>query len=83
MYIVIPRTSLGIDEAGIVSQAASMSTVVKVALAIAAGAVLWRLVEGWRTSPMQRNMMAPWADIGPMFALSRSLGPAFGLTHLL
>ena len=83
MYLVIPKTPLGTDEAGIVAQATSVSTIVKVAIAIAAGAVIWRLYEGWRVSPMHRNMMAPWADIGPMFALSRSLGPVFGLTHLL
>lgn len=83
MYLVIPKTPLGIDEAGIVTQATSMPMIAKVALAIAAGAVLWRLYEGWSASPMRRNMLAPWADIGPMFAMSRSLGPAFGLTHLL
>jgi hypothetical protein len=83
MYLVIPKTPLGTDEAGIFAQATSMSTIAKVALAIAAGAVLWRLFEGWRALPMQRNMLAPWADIGPMFALSQALGPAFGLTHLL
>lgn len=83
MYLVIHKTPLGTDEAGIVAQAASMSTIAKVALAVAAGAVLWRLFEGWRSSPIQRNMMAPWADIGPMFALSRALGPTFGLTPLL
>jgi len=83
MYLVIPRTPMGTDEAGTSTQMATMSTVARVALAIAAGAVLWRVIAALGRSSMQRNMFAPWADIGPMFAKSLALGPTFGLTHLL
>lgn len=83
MYLVIPKTPLGTDEAGIVTQATTMSTVARVALAIAVGAVLWRLIGAFGAPTMQRNMLAPWADIGPMFAKALSLGPTFGLTPYL
>ncbi len=83
MYLVIPKTPLGTDEAGILSQSATMSNLARVALAVAIGAVLWRLIGSFGSAPMQRNMLAPWADIGPAFAKALSLGPAFGLTHLL
>lgn len=95
MYLVVPLKknamsgcgcgrgpSMGIDVPGALSQLASMPTVVKIAIGVAVGAVFWRLF-GNRLAPMSRNMLAPWADIGPMFATSRSLGTAFGLTHLL
>jgi hypothetical protein len=83
MYLVIPKTPLGTDETGALAQVATMSTLAQVALAIAVGAILWRVIEAFRTTSLERNMFAPWADIGPAFAKALSLGPAFGLTHLL
>jgi hypothetical protein len=59
----------------------TFSNFAKVALVVAAASILWRVFSK-RTS-MQSNMLTPWADIGPLFAKSLALGPAFALTHYL
>lgn len=62
--------------------AISMTTVVRVALAVSAIAIVWMIYDRRRKS-IHENMMAPWADIGPLFAKSLDLGTAFGLTPYL
>ena len=59
----------------------SFTNMTRVALVVAAGAILWTIFA--KHSPIQANMLAPWADIGPLFAKSLALGPAFALTHYL
>jgi hypothetical protein len=48
---------------------------------MAAAAIVWKVFS--KRSAMQENMLTPWADIGPLFAASLALGPAFALTHYL
>ena len=59
----------------------SFANLARVALVVAAGSILWTVFV--RRSPMQANMLAPWADIGPLFAKSLALGPAFAFTPYL
>jgi hypothetical protein len=97
-YLMIPRSrpmsGLGClcgamgsngDAAAVATTAATsvftFTNMSRVAMAVAAVAILWRIFA--RRSPMQANMLTPWADIGPLFAKSLALGPAFALTHYL
>lgn len=64
-----------------VTQASPFTNLVRVALAISAIVVVLTIIKN--RSMITENMMAPWADIGPLFATSLALGPAFGLTHYL
>lgn len=66
---------------GAMMQASPFTNVVRVALAISAIVIVLTVIKN--RSMITENMMAPWADIGPLFAASLALGPAFGLTHYL
>jgi len=65
----------------VVTQASPFTNVVRVAIAISAIALVFTLMR--HRTQIAENMMAPWADIGPLFATSLALGPAFALTHYL
>lgn len=94
-YLTIPRSrpmsglsclcgSMGTNGEVAVNTAASVLTfanVSRVAIAVAAAAIVWKVFS--KRSAMQENMLTPWADIGPLFAASLALGPAFALTHYL
>lgn len=94
-YLTIPRSrpmsglsclcgSMGTNGEVTVNTAASVLTfanVSRVAIAVAAAAIVWKVFS--KRSAMQENMLTPWADIGPLFAASLALGPAFALTHYL
>lgn len=59
----------------------SFSNLARIALVVAAGSILWTVFA--KRSSMQANMLTPWADIGPLFAKSLALGPAFAMTPYL
>lgn len=71
----------GTSASGSVVSPFAFTNVARVALVFAGAAILLTMLK--RRSPMQANMLTPWADIGPLFAASLALGPAFALTHYL
>lgn len=76
--------AMGTTSESAANTAASVLTfanMARAAIAVAAAAILWRVFS--KRSAIQANMLTPWADIGPLFAASLALGPAFALTRYL
>lgn len=63
----------------VTDQATRFNFWVKVALAMAVGAVGFALYNKLRSEPMYPNMLAPWPAIGPTFAYADGIGRAFSL----
>lgn len=72
--------ALGTDQPAPAQNAvgATRSNLVRVALAVAAGAVAWKLYESFRREKMVSNLPG-FPGIGPLFNVGAAIGPAFSL----